>query len=85
MKFFIRNNKDAKNSWKLLSKLLSGGFIILLFVNVLFKINNSNYRNSEYIMPISYFILSLGILGFALDVIHWLKPNWFEKESSIEL
>ncbi len=81
MKFFIRHNKNAKKGWKTFSKLLFNAFYILLALNVFLKLTKSEYKSSNYYNFISWFILSIGLLGVALDLIHWLKPKWFEVEN----
>ena len=53
-----------------------------LTVNFFLGLFKQGYKDSEYKLIAAYFALGCGLLAFLLDIIHWLKPMWFENKKA---
>lgn len=81
MKFFISTNNKVTYKWKTINNILQFGGLIFLLISIYLRRRVTNYsevNNNEI-----YFYVSLlfYVFYFILNIIHWLKPNFFEEKA----
>ena len=89
MKFRLRYNENATKEWKLISNILMNWIFIPLFlIQGLARIISGDNKEKFYDSFIYQTFLYVGgtavCISIILNIIHWLKPKWFEKKSSTE-
>ena len=86
MAFRIRDNEKATKRWKLISNVLFNWIFIPLFlIQGLTKIilgGDKEKFHSSFIYNLFIVVGGTALLvSITLNIIHWLKPKWFENKS----
>lgn len=90
-KFIIRTNPAAKKEWRLISSILINWIFLPLFIiRGLARLgfaSRQEYSESLIYNIYVYVGLPAALLSVLLNIIHWLKPSWFQnkKDETIEL
>jgi hypothetical protein len=88
MKFRIRYNENARKEWKLISNILMNWIFVPLFlIQGLARLISGNDKEIFYDSFVYQIFLYVGgsalCLSILLNIIHWLKPKWFENKNEI--
>lgn len=84
MAFWIKNNEKAKKEWKVISNILYYTFLGLFAIRIFVKLISSDKIGFDKSLVNNLWLWVGGtalIISLLLNLIHWLKPKWFESKN----
>ena len=82
MAFWVKNNPNVNIKWRNVVDIFYYGFIILSLLRLITEMRDkANYTKSLLLEVLNYSCFIFISSYFLLNIIHWLKPKWFENKA----
>ena len=82
MAFSIKHNPNVNIKWRNVVDIFYYGFIILSVLRLITEMRDkANYTKSLLLEVLNYSCIIFISSYFLLNIIHWLKPKWFENKA----
>ncbi len=79
MAFWIKNNGNATKNWKLINNIFYISWIIIIVLRIIIRMRDkANSIVSDLQNLLTWIGLAFVFFYLIINIIHWLKPKWFE-------
>ena len=79
MAFWIKNNVNATKNWKLTNNIFYISWVVIFLLRIIIRmIDKANNTVSDLQNLLTWIGFVFIFFYLIINIIHWLKPQWFE-------